>query len=67
MSELIFDVAIDEDGRYVAVARSNGIATDGANWTELRANVQDLIAAYYSDAKKPEKCQLLLNEVLAVA
>jgi predicted RNase H-like HicB family nuclease len=67
MSELIFDVAIDEDGRYVAVARGNGIATDGANWAELRANVKELIAAYYSGAKKPEKCQLLLNEVLAVA
>ncbi len=67
MSELIFDVTIDEEGRYVAVARGNGIATDGANWTELRANVQELIAAYYLDAKKPEKCQLLLNEVLAVA
>jgi hypothetical protein len=47
MDELVFDVRIDEDGRYVARARGNGIATDAASWGELKDEVQDLIACYY--------------------
>ena len=65
MKELTFDVALDEDGRLVAEARENGIATDGASWEELRANVQDLIAAYYAGSEKPAVVHL--HEILAVA
>ena len=67
MDELIFDVSIDEDGRYVARARSNGIATDGASWTELKSEVQDLIQCYYGDSAKPARVELVLAETLAVA
>jgi hypothetical protein len=67
MSELVFDVSIDEDGRYVAEARGNGIATDGADWDDLKANVQEFIAAYYEGSDKPKTVHLLHNEVLAVA
>jgi len=67
MDELIFDVTIDEDGRFVAQARGNGIATDGASWTELRAEVQDLIACYYETSAKPARVKLVLAEELAVA
>ena len=67
MDELIFDVTIDEDGRYVAVARDNGIATDGATWTELKSQVQDLIACYYQGSTKPARVRLLLVDELAVA
>ena len=66
-AELIFDVSIDEDGRYVAEARGNGIATDGADWDELKTNVQELVAAFYAEGEKPARVQLLHNEVLAVA
>jgi len=67
MSELIFDVTIDEDNRYVAIARENGIATDGADWEEMKANVRELIEAYYIDAPKPTSFQLMQHEFLAVA
>jgi predicted RNase H-like HicB family nuclease len=67
MSELIFDVTIDEDGRYVAIARGNGIATDGADWDDLKANVRELIEAYYFDTPKPASFHLIHNEILAVA
>ena len=67
MDELIFDVTIDEDGRFLAQARGNGIATDGASWVELRAEVKDLIACYYGDSAKPARVQLLLADELAVA
>ncbi len=64
---LILDVTIDEDGRYVAQARGNGISTDGASWEELKAEVQDLIACYYGTGEKPASVKLLLAEELAVA
>jgi hypothetical protein len=67
MEELIFDVSIDEDGRYVAQARGNGIATDGASWSELKSEVQDLIACYYEGPTKPARVKLVLAEELAVA
>jgi hypothetical protein len=67
MDELIFDVTIDEDGRYVAQARGNGIATDGASWSELKSEVQDLIACYYQESPKPSRVRLVLAEELAVA
>ena len=67
MDTLIFDVTIDEDGRYVAQARGSGIATDGASWDELKTEVQDLIACHYGDEHKPTRVQLLHSEELAVA
>jgi hypothetical protein len=67
MSELIFDVTIDEDNRYVAIARGNGIATDGADWEELKGNVRELIDAYYFDTPKPEAFQLVHHEHLVLA
>jgi len=67
MDELIFDVTIDEDGRFVAQARGNGIATDGATWDELKSEVRDLIACYYEGSAKPVRVELVLAEKLAVA
>ncbi len=67
MDELTFDVTIDEDGRFVAVARGSGIATDGATWEELRSNVRELIDACFEPSNKPSAYQLLQREVLAAA
>jgi hypothetical protein len=64
MADLIFDVTIDEDGRYLAEARGNGIATDGADWEDMKANVQDLIAAYYEEGERPSAVELIHKEVL---
>jgi hypothetical protein len=64
---LIFDVTVDEDGRYVAQARGNGISTDGASWQELKAEIQDLVACYYGSDARPSSVKLLLAEELAVA
>jgi hypothetical protein len=67
MSELIFDVTIDEDGRFVAQARGNGIATDCATWDELKSEVQDLIECYYEGSTKPSSVELVLAEKLVLA
>jgi hypothetical protein len=58
MDELIFDVTLDEDGRYLAEARGNGIATDGADWDDLKRNVRELIDAFYFDKPKPSAVRL---------
>ena len=51
----------------MAVARENGIATDGATWEEMRHNVRDLIDAFYEATERPAALQLLQREVLVAA
>jgi hypothetical protein len=69
MDELIFDVELDEDGRFVAVGRGASIFTDGANWEELKRNVQEVVEAFYFDTPKPSviRLHMVREEVLAVA
>jgi len=69
MNELIFDVEVDEDGRLLAIGRGASIFTDGADWDDLKRNVQEVVEAFYFDGAKPESVRLHLvrDEVLAVA
>jgi hypothetical protein len=69
MRELIFDVSIDEDGRLLAVGRGESIFTDGADWEDLKVNVQEVVEAFYFDMPKPETVRLYMgrDEVLAAA
>jgi hypothetical protein len=69
MSELVFDVELDEGGRLLAVGRGTSIFTDGADWEDLKRNVQEVVEAFYSDSPKPSAVRLHMvrEEVLAVA
>jgi hypothetical protein len=69
MSELIFDVELDEDGRLLAVGRGASIFTDGADWDDLKRNVQEVVEAFYFDSPKPSvvRLHMVRDEVLAVA
>jgi hypothetical protein len=67
MDELIFDVRPDEDRRYVARAREDGIATDGASWDELKSEVRDLVACSFEGSAKPSRVRLVFAEELEVA
>jgi predicted RNase H-like HicB family nuclease len=69
MSELVFEVTQESDGGFVAEALGEDIITQGDNWEELRANIQDAVRAFYFDGEKPEFVRLRLrkDEVLAVA
>jgi len=69
MRELVFDVSVDEDGRLLAVGRGESIFTDGADWEDLKANVQEVVEAFYFDMPKPETVRLYMvrDEVLAAA
>jgi hypothetical protein len=69
MDELIFDVEPDEDGRLVAVGRGASIFTDGADWNDLKRNVQEVVEAFYFDSPRPSivRLHMVHDEVLAVA
>jgi hypothetical protein len=66
MSELIFDVEVDEGGRLLAVGRGESIFTDGADWDDLKRNVQEVVEAFYFDAPKPSviRLHMVRDEVL---
>jgi hypothetical protein len=69
MEELVFDVEPDEDGRLVAVGRGASIFTDGADWDDLKRNVQEVVEAFYFDSPKPSvvRLHMVRDEILAVA
>jgi hypothetical protein len=66
MSELIFDVELDEDGRLLAIGRGDSIFTDGADWDDLKRNVTEVVEAFYFDKQKPSivRLHLVRDEVL---
>jgi hypothetical protein len=69
MDELVFDVELDEGGRFLAVGRGESIFTDGADWNDLRRNVQEVVEAFFYDRPKPAvvRLHMVRDEILAVA
>jgi hypothetical protein len=69
MNELIFDVELDEDGRLLAIGRGESIFTDGADWEDLKHNIQEVVEAFYFDKPKPSSVRLHMvrDEVLQSA
>jgi hypothetical protein len=65
MSELVFEVTQEADGRLVALGES--IFTEGDTWDALRANVREAVQAFYFDRPPPDRVRLHLvrDEVLA--
>jgi predicted RNase H-like HicB family nuclease len=69
MADLVFEVVQEADGGFCAECLTETIYTQGDTWEELRANVRDVIAAYYFDCEAPDTVRLHLvrDEVLSVA
>jgi hypothetical protein len=69
MTELIFDVSIDDEGRLLAEGRGESIFTDGADWEDLKKNVKEVVEAFYFDRPKPRTVRLHMvrDEVLVAA
>ena len=67
--EIVFAVTQEDDGGYVAECLSHDIFTQGDTWAEVRANVQESVAAYFFDQAAPAQIRLHLvrDEVLARA
>ncbi len=68
-NELILDVEVDEDGRLLAIGRGESIFTDGADWDDLKNNVQEVVEAFYFDKPKPSvvRLHMVRDEVLVGA
>jgi predicted RNase H-like HicB family nuclease len=49
MDELVFEVAQEPDGGFVAEALGESIVTQADTWEELRANVREAVKAFYFD------------------
>jgi hypothetical protein len=69
MKELIFEVMQEAYGGYTAEALGESIFTQGDSWDELKANVREVVQAFYFDSVTPTSIRLHLirDEVLAVA
>jgi hypothetical protein len=67
MDELVFEVTQEADGGFVAEALGESIITEADSWDELRANVREVVAAFYFDRPAPSRLRLHLvrDEVLA--
>lgn len=67
--ELVFSVTQESDGGYVAECLSHDIFTQGDTWEQLRANVREVVSAYFFDQPKPAAVRLHLvrDELLADA
>src|ERR1019366_844550 len=61
MSELVFEVTQESDGGFVAEALGEDIFTQGDTWEELKANVQDVVKAFYFEGEKPTHVRLHLG------
>lgn len=71
MSELIFEVIQEADGGFVAECLTESIVTEADTWEQLRANVREVVQAFYFDAPENApraiRLHLLRDEVLACA
>jgi len=69
VSDLVFEVIQEADGGFCAQCLSDSIVTEGNTWEELRANVREVVKAFYFDQpdKLPSAIRLHLvrDEVLA--
>jgi len=65
--DLVFEVTQEADGGYVAECLTESIVTQADTWEELRANVLDVVDAYFFDGPKPRSIRLHLvrDEVLS--
>jgi len=60
MEELVFEVAQESDGGYVAECLNEDIITQGRTWEELRANVVEAVKAFHFDSPPPGRIRLHL-------
>ena len=67
-SEIVFEVAEDEDGRLNARALGYSIFTFGDDWEDLKRMVKDATLCHFDDGRAPKIVRLRMarEEVMAV-
>jgi predicted RNase H-like HicB family nuclease len=58
--EIVFSATQEADGGFVAECLSHDIFTQGDSWETLRANVQEVVRAFFFDQPKPTAIRLHL-------
>jgi predicted RNase H-like HicB family nuclease len=66
VNEIVFEVTQESDGGFCAECLTESIFTQGDTWDELRANVKEVVEAFYFDSRIPSRIRLHLvrDEVL---
>ena len=66
MHQVVFEVVESQDGGFEASALGHRIHTQGENWEDLKAMVQDAVRAHFPEADRPAMIRLLFvrEEVL---
>ena len=57
-TEIIFDVTEAEEGGYNARALGFGIFTQGDDWDDLKAMVEDAVLCYFDEGTAPRSIKL---------
>ena len=57
-TEIIFDVTEAEEGGYNARALGYGIFTQGDDWDDLKAMVEDAVLCYFDEGTAPRSIKL---------
>lgn len=67
MKQIVFEVKESEDGGFEASALGYRIHTQGDNWEDLKAMVQDAVRCHFTEADRPAMIRLLFvrEEVLS--
>jgi predicted RNase H-like HicB family nuclease len=67
-NEIVFEITQEADGGFCAECLTESIFTQGDTWDELRANVKEVVEAFYFDRPRPAAVRLHLvrDEVLAL-
>ena len=58
--ELVFEVAQEADGGFVAQGLTEDIITEANTWDELRENVREAVRAFHFDSPAPHRIRLRL-------
>lgn len=67
MKQIVFEVTESSEGGYEASALGYRIHTQGEDWDDLKAMVQDAVRCHFDEAQRPAIIRLLFlrEEVLS--
>ena len=68
VNEIVFEITQEADGGFCAECLTESIFTQSDTWEELRANVKEVVEAFYFDRPKPAgvRLHLVRDEILAL-
>jgi hypothetical protein len=59
MHQIVFEVVESVDGGYEASALGHRIHTQGEDWNDLKAMIQDAVRAHFEEPDRPAMIRLL--------